>query len=47
MFDANNIALSMIALIEGGIMIGRVTNQPANLDEVLKTVAMLVDNLKH
>lgn len=45
--DANNVALSMIALIEGGIMIARVTNQPANLDEVLKTVAMLVDNLKH
>ena len=45
--DVNNVALSMIALIEGGIMIGRVTNQPANLDEVLKTVAMLVDNLKH
>ncbi|WP_448699510.1 TetR/AcrR family transcriptional regulator [Mucilaginibacter sp. AW1-3] len=44
--DANNVALSMIALIEGGIMIARVTNQPANLDEVLKTVAMLVDNLK-
>lgn len=45
--DANNVALSMIALIEGGIMIARVTNQPNNLDEVLKTVAMLVDNLKH
>lgn len=45
--DANNVALSMIALIEGGIMITRVTNQPNHLDEVLKTVATLVDNLKH
>jgi len=36
----------MIALIEA-VLCRRVTNQPANLDEVLKTVAMLVDNLKH
>ena len=45
--DAPHVALSMIALIEGGIMIARVTNNPANLDDVLKTVAMLVDNLRH
>lgn len=44
--DANNVALSMIALIEGGIMIARVTNQQNNLDEVLKTVAILVDGLR-
>ncbi|OCX53857.1 transcriptional regulator [Mucilaginibacter sp. PPCGB 2223] len=44
--DANNVALSMIALIEGGIMIARVTSQPANLDEVLKTVSKLIEGLK-
>lgn len=44
--DAGNVALSIIALIEGGIMIANVTNQSATLDEVLKTVATLVAGLK-
>jgi len=44
--DANNVALSIIALIEGGIMIARVTSQPANLDEVLKTVSKLITDMK-
>ena len=39
-------ALSIIALIEGGVMIAKVTNTPSHLDAVLKTVAMLVDQLK-
>jgi len=39
-------ALSIIALIEGGVMISKVTNTPAHLDAVLKTVAMLIDQLK-
>ncbi|NVM67019.1 AcrR family transcriptional regulator [Mucilaginibacter sp. SG538B] len=39
-------ALSMIALIEGGIMISKVTDSPANLDIVLASVHNLVDNLK-
>ncbi|WP_184546385.1 TetR/AcrR family transcriptional regulator [Mucilaginibacter sp. FT3.2] len=44
--DINGTALSMIALIEGGIMIAKVTNTPANLDAVLKTVDALVTALK-
>lgn len=44
--DAGNVALSIIALIEGGIMIARVTDQPNNLHEVLKTVATIVDGLR-
>lgn len=39
-------ALSMIALIEGGIMISKVTDSPANLDIVLASVHNLVDGLK-
>jgi TetR/AcrR family transcriptional repressor of nem operon len=44
--DHNQVALSMIALIEGGIMIAKVTNSQANLDTILKTVEMLIDQLK-
>ncbi len=44
--DHSQIALSIIALIEGGIMIAKVTNTPASLDKVLKTVAMLIHQLK-
>lgn len=39
-------ALSIIALVEGGIMIAKVTNSPASLDKVLKTVEVLVGQLK-
>jgi TetR/AcrR family transcriptional repressor of nem operon len=45
--DHEQTALSIIALIEGGVMISKVTNTPANLDIVLKTVATLIDNLKN
>lgn len=44
--DINGTALSMIALIEGGIMIAKVTNTPASLDTVLKTVDSLISALK-
>lgn len=44
--DTTEVALSMIALIEGGIMIAKVTDTPANLDTVLKRVNKLVDELK-
>ncbi|WCT14771.1 TetR/AcrR family transcriptional regulator [Mucilaginibacter jinjuensis] len=44
--DTNQTALSMIALIEGGIMIAKVTNSQTNLDTILKTVEMLVNQLK-
>jgi TetR/AcrR family transcriptional repressor of nem operon len=39
-------ALSIIALIEGGIMIARVTNNPTSLDKILKTVELLIDQIK-
>ena len=39
-------ALSIIALIEGGLMIARVTNNPSSLDKVLKTVELLITQLK-
>ena len=44
--DTEKIALSMIALIEGGIMIAKVTGKPVYLDEVLKTVNALVTEFK-
>ncbi|QEC78302.1 TetR/AcrR family transcriptional regulator [Mucilaginibacter ginsenosidivorax] len=44
--DADGTALSMIALIEGGIMIAKVTNTPASLDRVLQTVNVLITALK-
>ena len=40
------LALSIIALIEGGMMIAKVTDKVSNLDQVLKTVALLITQLK-
>jgi hypothetical protein len=44
--DTTQTALSIIALIEGGIMIAKVTNTPANLDTVLKTVNNIITGLE-
>jgi TetR/AcrR family transcriptional repressor of nem operon len=44
--DVSGTALSMIALIEGGIMIAKVTNTPASLDTVLQTVKTMINALK-
>lgn len=44
--DQEQTALSIIALIEGGVMISKVTNSPASLDIILKTVASLIDGLR-
>jgi TetR/AcrR family transcriptional repressor of nem operon len=44
--DVNSTALAMIALIEGGIMIAKVTNTPASLDTVLQTVDNLIGGLR-
>ncbi|EHQ28228.1 TetR/AcrR family transcriptional regulator [Mucilaginibacter paludis] len=44
--DQNQVALSIIALIEGGIMIAKITDSPANFDEVLKTVEMIINQIK-
>jgi TetR/AcrR family transcriptional repressor of nem operon len=44
--EQEQVALSIIALIEGGIMIAKITDTPANLDKVLKTVEMLISKMK-
>ncbi|NCD70107.1 TetR/AcrR family transcriptional regulator [Mucilaginibacter agri] len=44
--DHNQIALSIVALIEGGIMIAKTTDSQANLDTVLKTVEVLISQMK-
>jgi len=45
-FDASQIALSIIALIEGGIMIAKVTGNQTSLDKILKTVKLLLEQIK-
>jgi len=44
--DQSQVALSIIALIEGGIMIAKVTDSPVNLNTVLETVSVLINQLK-
>jgi TetR/AcrR family transcriptional repressor of nem operon len=44
--DTEKAALSMIALIEGGIMIAKVTNTPTSLDTILKTVHTIITELE-
>ena len=44
--DPSITALSIIALIEGGIMISKVTDSHATLDKVLVTVEKMIDQLK-
>ncbi|MDB5004532.1 MAG: transcriptional regulator [Mucilaginibacter sp.] len=44
--NVSQTAISIVALIEGGIMIGKVTGNPANLEQVLKTVELLINQLK-
>ena len=44
--DIEQMALSIIALIEGGIMIARVTDNRLNMDKVLKTVETLISGIK-
>jgi TetR/AcrR family transcriptional repressor of nem operon len=45
-FEASQFSLSLIALIEGGIMIAKVTNSQSNLDKILKTARYLLDQVK-
>jgi len=40
--DQKTMALSIIALIEGGIMIAKVTDNQSSFDSILKTVEMLI-----
>lgn len=44
--DAVQLAISMIALIEGGIMITKVTGHQSSLNRVMKTIEMLIDNIR-
>ncbi|MGV3602227.1 MAG: TetR family transcriptional regulator C-terminal domain-containing protein [Dyadobacter fermentans] len=44
--DAEGMAVSIIALIEGGVMISKVTNDYANMDRVLATVQQLVKGIR-
>jgi TetR/AcrR family transcriptional repressor of nem operon len=44
--DHMQIALSIIALIEGGIMISKVTNSQSNMDKIMQTVELLITQMK-
>ncbi len=44
--DIDRVAYSIIALIEGGIMIAKITGHPSNLDKVLTTIELLILQLK-
>lgn len=44
--DSNQLALSIIALIEGGMMIAKVTDNNENMDRILGTVESLIRELK-
>nr|WP_295923245.1 TetR/AcrR family transcriptional regulator [uncultured Dyadobacter sp.] len=44
--QTEEIAVSIIALIEGGVMISKVTNDNSNMDHVLATVELLVNQIR-
>jgi TetR/AcrR family transcriptional regulator, transcriptional repressor for nem operon len=44
--QAEEMAVSIIALIEGGVMISKVTNNNDNMSHVLATVQMLVNGIR-
>jgi TetR/AcrR family transcriptional repressor of nem operon len=44
--DHSRIALSIIALVEGGIMISKVTNSQACLDKIMITVEAIISEMK-
>jgi len=44
--DHQRIALSIIALVEGGIMISKVTNSQTCLDKILVTVELMISEMK-
>jgi len=44
--EPGQLALSIIALIEGGIMIAKLTANQASLDKILSTVKLLLDQIK-
>lgn len=44
--DIQRLALSIIAMIEGGIMISKVTNSQACLDKIMNTVELFISDMK-
>ena len=44
--DANRLALSMIALIEGGILLGKATKNYGYMDSVLETVKEMINAIE-
>ncbi|MFT3828002.1 MAG: TetR/AcrR family transcriptional regulator [Chitinophagaceae bacterium] len=44
--DHTRLALSIVALIEGGIMIAKVTNSQGSLDKIMKTAELLINDMK-
>ena len=44
--DQSRIALSIIALVEGGIMISKVTNSQACLDKIMVTIEDMISEMK-
>jgi TetR/AcrR family transcriptional repressor of nem operon len=44
--DISRLALSIIAMLEGGIMISKVTNSQACLDKIMNTVELLITDMK-
>jgi TetR/AcrR family transcriptional repressor of nem operon len=44
--DHGRLALSIIALVEGGLMMAKVTNSQACLDKIMHTVELLVNEMK-
>lgn len=44
--NVRQLALTLIALIEGGLMIARVTDDPTNMDQVVATAEMLIRQIE-
>lgn len=45
--DIPRLALSIIAMIEGGIMISKATNSQACLDKIMNTVELFINDMKN
>ncbi len=44
--DSNRIALTIIAMIEGGIMLSKVTNSQSCLDKIMQSVELLIKDMQ-
>jgi AcrR family transcriptional regulator len=44
--DQEEIAITMIALIEGGLMLAKLTNSPVVMDPIVKSVGLLLKSIK-